>query len=70
MDIYQEKFYLRGQCHTPRDQRSTRSISGGHHTELARGNELAEILDLLLDGGLVDVLGLVGVCGLGASVCV
>lgn len=47
---------------------SAGSITCGHHAELASGNELAEAFDLFLDGSIVDVLRLVGVSWLAASV--
>lgn len=45
-------------------------MTSSHHAEFAGRDELAEPFDLLLDGSIIDVLGLVGVCGLGAGVCV
>ena len=43
---------------------------GGHHAELAPVDEALEVLNLLLEGGVLKVLRGVRVGGLAASVCV
>ena len=59
--------YLCGQSHTSAGE-ETILRHGGHHAELALVDKCREVIDLLLEAGLLLVLLLVGVGGLGAGV--
>jgi len=56
------------QCHASGYQSTARTITSGHHAEFAGRDELGESFDLLFDGSMVEVLGLIRVCWLGAGV--
>lgn len=62
------KTYLASQGHASTDQQARLGLSRGHHAKLALLDEAAQILDLLLDGSIIEVLLAVRVGGLGAGV--
>ena len=61
--------YPGGDSHAPAGEKTILGL-GGHHAELALVDKALEVLDLLLEGGLLEVLCGVRVGGLAAGVCV
>lgn len=53
--------HLSSQSHTSRNQSSGLAIPSSHHTELAGGDELAEVLNLFLNGRVLGIGVLVGI---------
>lgn len=65
-----ERTYLCRKCHAPRRKQATAGDSGGHHAEFTMFYERIEVLDLFLEGGVLDVLRLVWIGGLATGICV
>ena len=61
--------YPGGDSHAPAGKKTLVSL-GSQHAELALVDEALEVLNLLLEGRVLDVLCGVRVGGLGAGVCV
>ena len=61
--------YPGGDSHAPAGEKTILGL-GGHHAELALVDEALEVLNLLLERGLLEVLCGVRVGGLAAGVCV
>lgn len=63
-----ESSYLGGQCHASRNQQALAGNACGHHAELLLLYKAHEVLDLVLELGVLEVLLGVGVGGLVARV--